>query len=367
MAQRPSQSAQGKTRQVPDIHELKHLHLSRVPLTSLRVEPLRVLLENVAATLRTLDFLDFSLQMQFCNPDRLRELYMDSVPFLKGHLHQVLRCLSAPLEALSITNCVLSEADLVHLSQCPNIDELKHLHLSRVPLTSLRAEPLRVLLETVVSTLRTLDFLDCEITDSQLDALLPALSRSAQLPKLSCLGMTSPWLAGEPAVPHRTVGQVAPGAYPALQRSTAPRALPTDGVHRWWKLQVLDFGMPIMTSRTCGVQARSFLLSKGQESEGSSAGWAKDKGSLLLKVVVDLGFEDHRLPARCPPACPEPLCPAHQAQLPGNDLSMAALENLLRHTAQLDKLPPELYPALQRSTAPRALPTDGGSTNSPLS
>uniref|UniRef100_A0A5F9CZV9 Uncharacterized protein n=1 Tax=Oryctolagus cuniculus TaxID=9986 RepID=A0A5F9CZV9_RABIT len=118
---------------------------------------------------------------QFLRLNRLRRLHMRGVSFLQDHLDRVLRCLSAPLEALSITNCVLSEADLVHLSQCPNTDELKHLYLSCVPLTSLRLEPLRVLLETVASTLRTLDFLDCEITDSQLDALLPALSRCSQL------------------------------------------------------------------------------------------------------------------------------------------------------------------------------------------
>ncbi|XP_062049842.1 PRAME family member 12-like [Lepus europaeus] len=118
---------------------------------------------------------------QFLKLHRLRRLHMRGVSFLQDRLDRVLRCLSAPLEALSITNCVLSEVDLLHLSQCPFIFELRHLYLSRVPLTSLRPESLRVLLENVAATLKTLDLLDCEITDSQLSALLPALSRCSQL------------------------------------------------------------------------------------------------------------------------------------------------------------------------------------------
>ncbi|MXQ99028.1 hypothetical protein E5288_WYG005072 [Bos mutus] len=39
----------------------------------------------------------------------LEELYLDSISFLDGRLHQVLRLLKTPLETLSITNCLISE------------------------------------------------------------------------------------------------------------------------------------------------------------------------------------------------------------------------------------------------------------------
>jgi uncharacterized protein YihD (DUF1040 family) len=118
---------------------------------------------------------------QFLNLACLQELSLDSVSFLEDHLDQVLRCLRTPLEALSMTDCQLAESDLKHLSQCPSIRQLKHLNLSGVTLTRFSPEPLRVLLERVSDTLKTLDLEDCGIRDSQLTALLPALSRCHQL------------------------------------------------------------------------------------------------------------------------------------------------------------------------------------------
>ncbi|XP_058516997.1 PRAME family member 12-like [Ochotona princeps] len=118
----------------------------------------------------------------------LRSLHMNSINFLADHLDQVLRCLKSPLETLSVTACLLSEADICYLSQCPKLSELKHLHLSGVPLTHISPKPLRVLLDRVAATLMTLNLMGCEITDSHLNAILPALSQCYQLTTLRFLG-----------------------------------------------------------------------------------------------------------------------------------------------------------------------------------
>ncbi|XP_031232833.1 PRAME family member 12-like isoform X2 [Mastomys coucha] len=118
---------------------------------------------------------------QFPNLRCLQDLSLDSVGFLKDQMDQVFRCLEAPLEILSITDCQLSESDLKSLSQCPGIRQLKHLNLSGVILTNISPEPLRVLLERVAATLKTLDLENCMIMDSQLNVFLPALSQCVQL------------------------------------------------------------------------------------------------------------------------------------------------------------------------------------------
>uniref|UniRef100_A0A8C0X021 Leucine-rich repeat-containing protein 14 n=1 Tax=Castor canadensis TaxID=51338 RepID=A0A8C0X021_CASCN len=91
------------------------------------------------------------------------------------------KCLKNPLKSLSITHCQLEESDLQCLSRCLSIRQLEHLSLRGVPLTYVSPEPLRVLLERVAETLKTLDLEDCEITDPQLTTLLPALSHCSQL------------------------------------------------------------------------------------------------------------------------------------------------------------------------------------------
>uniref|UniRef100_A0A8C0X3V2 Uncharacterized protein n=1 Tax=Castor canadensis TaxID=51338 RepID=A0A8C0X3V2_CASCN len=118
---------------------------------------------------------------EFGKFNRLQQLYMNGAYFLRGHMHQVLRCLKLPLELLSITHCQLVESDLKHLSQCPSIHQLKHLSLRGVTLSYVGPEPLQVLLERVTDTLKTLDLEDCGIRDSQFTVLLPALSHCSQL------------------------------------------------------------------------------------------------------------------------------------------------------------------------------------------
>ncbi|XP_071474662.1 PRAME family member 5-like [Marmota flaviventris] len=121
------------------------------------------------------------LTSQFRRMDCLRKFCVDAVLLLEGHLEQVLRHLKTPLETLSITNCPLSDSDWNYLSRCPNTSQLRHLDLRGIKLTNFSLEPLQILLETVAATLKSLDLEACEIADSQLQAILSALSRCSKL------------------------------------------------------------------------------------------------------------------------------------------------------------------------------------------
>lgn len=98
------------------------------------------------------------------------------------------RCLMRPLENLAITNCLLTESDVTHLSQCPSISQLKGLDLSGITLTHFSPYILQVLLEKVASTLQELYLEKCGIVDPQLEAILPALSHCFQLSSFSVCG-----------------------------------------------------------------------------------------------------------------------------------------------------------------------------------
>ncbi|XP_028641842.1 preferentially expressed antigen in melanoma-like protein 7 [Grammomys surdaster] len=118
---------------------------------------------------------------QFSKFNCLRHLNMVGVYFLKDHLNDLFRCLKTPLEFLSITLCKFSQSDLESFAQCQSLHHLKHLHLSGIILCDLSLVPLRILLEKVTDTLKTLELEHCRMTDSQLSALFPALSRCSQL------------------------------------------------------------------------------------------------------------------------------------------------------------------------------------------
>ncbi|XP_055966849.1 putative PRAME family member 26 [Sorex fumeus] len=156
---------------------------------------------------------------QFLRLHHLRELYMDSAPFLKGHLDQVLRCLRTPLETLSLTECPLLEQDLIHLGQCPNLSQLKELSLRGTSLSLVR-EPLRVLLENCVSTLQDLDLEMCGLQDSHLEVILPVLKLCSQLRILKLFGnrvskaVLVQMLCHLAGLPHLTLE-----VYPAPQES----------------------------------------------------------------------------------------------------------------------------------------------------
>ncbi|EPQ19909.1 PRAME family member 11 [Myotis brandtii] len=115
----------------------------------------------------------------------LRELYMRSPSFLPGRLDQMLRCLQTPLDLLCLTYCQrLTHSDLTHLFQCPNLRQLEILHLFGLSLADF-SEPLRALLEAVAPTLQDLGLDKCGMADSQVEAILPVLSRCHQLRKFA--------------------------------------------------------------------------------------------------------------------------------------------------------------------------------------
>ncbi|XP_070258870.1 melanoma antigen preferentially expressed in tumors-like [Myotis yumanensis] len=122
---------------------------------------------------------------QFLSLPHLQELYLDDVSILKGCLDEILRCLKTPLEALSITNCLLFERDLRHLSQHLNVSQLKSLSFSGLNLTNISSGSLQFLLERASPTLQDLDLDECGIMDPQFLDILPALSHCSQLMTLS--------------------------------------------------------------------------------------------------------------------------------------------------------------------------------------
>uniref|UniRef100_A0A8C6FXD1 Uncharacterized protein n=1 Tax=Moschus moschiferus TaxID=68415 RepID=A0A8C6FXD1_MOSMO len=115
---------------------------------------------------------------------------LDGLDVLLSHKDQP-RCLTNPLDTLGITHCLLTNSDLTHLSQCPNISQLKGLNLRGVTLTYSSPELLPGLLEKVAATLQELYLDQCGIMDSQLETILPALSHCFQLNFFSMLRHTS--------------------------------------------------------------------------------------------------------------------------------------------------------------------------------
>lgn len=112
-----------------------------------------------------------------------------SLPCFPNLIAQFLpRCLTTPLDNFAVTHCLVTESDLMHLSQCPNISQLKRLNLGGITLTDFNPELLQVLLEKVTVTLQDLDLNQCRITDTQLESVLPALSLCSQLRSISLCG-----------------------------------------------------------------------------------------------------------------------------------------------------------------------------------
>nr|XP_020731250.1 melanoma antigen preferentially expressed in tumors-like [Odocoileus virginianus texanus] len=125
---------------------------------------------------------------QFLRLHHLHDLHLESPLYLEGCLDQMLRCLVNPLDNLSITHCLLTDSDLTHLSQSPNISQLKSLNLSGVTMTYSSPELLPALLEKVSATLQELYLEQSGIRDSHLEAILPALSQCFQLTSFSMCG-----------------------------------------------------------------------------------------------------------------------------------------------------------------------------------
>ncbi|GAB1289200.1 Preferentially expressed antigen in melanoma-like protein 1 [Apodemus speciosus] len=125
---------------------------------------------------------------QFLKLKCLQVLHLDTVFFLEGHLDELFWWLKTPLETLSVIDCKLSKSDWIHISEFQCTSQLKHLNLKWVKLTHLSPEPLRVLLLKSASTLMSLDLEGCQMIDSQLSAILPALRCCTQLTKFNFHG-----------------------------------------------------------------------------------------------------------------------------------------------------------------------------------
>uniref|UniRef100_A0A287A680 PRAME nuclear receptor transcriptional regulator n=1 Tax=Sus scrofa TaxID=9823 RepID=A0A287A680_PIG len=181
-----------------------------------------------------------------------QELYLDSISFLEGRLDQVLRCLKMPLETLSITNCLISESDLMHLSRCLSISQLKDLGLNGVNLTSMSSRPLQVLIERASATLQDLDLDECGIMDSQFSALLPALRCCSQLTTFSFCGNPISMAVLESLLHHMVgLSKLSHVLYPApLESYEDVRGTLHLGclaqLHTWLKQMLQESGRPGM-------------------------------------------------------------------------------------------------------------------------
>ncbi|XDB58711.1 hypothetical protein AB1E18_012116 [Capra hircus] len=186
---------------------------------------------------------------QFLRLGHLRDLHLDSPSFLEGCLDQMLRCLKTTLHNLSITKCRLTESDLIHLSQRPNICQLKSLEMIGVTMTDFSPELLQVLLEKVAATIQELYLDQCGIMDSQFEAILPALSRCSQLSSFSLCGNLLSMAVMEKMLRHTAgLSCLSQEWYPAPQESYSPQGVPLEGRLAHLRTQLLeilrDLGQP---------------------------------------------------------------------------------------------------------------------------
>ncbi|XP_068017222.1 leucine-rich repeat-containing protein 14 [Melanerpes formicivorus] len=158
-------------------------HLTRFPnLLSLRLPysnvDVRRFVSGTDASLRR-------LAGQLGSLLRLKELNFGSSR-LSGNLQYLLSDLQTPLESLELAFCSLLPEDLNYLRNSFHAPALRKLDLSGHDFTEALLQPLRQLLERISASLLHLDLMECRLTDSQLDELLPALCRCSQL---RCLGL----------------------------------------------------------------------------------------------------------------------------------------------------------------------------------
>ena len=127
------------------------------------------------------------------------------------------------MDHLAITKCWLTESDLTHLSQHPNIRQLKGLELSGVTMINFSIEILHILLEQVAATLQELNSEQCGITEFQLESILPALSCCSQLRTFSLCGSVLSMAIMEKLLSHTTgLINLSEEFYPASQESYSP-------------------------------------------------------------------------------------------------------------------------------------------------
>ncbi|XP_042128601.2 PRAME family member 12-like [Peromyscus maniculatus bairdii] len=158
------------------MRNLRKLHLTQIYLRTDRVGCPTLTYTEEKCAIKVLS--------QFSKLNCLQHFSMNGVYLSSDHMKPLFRCLKTPLESLCITVCQLSQSDLKHLSQRQRLCHLKHLVLNGVDLSKIRPTHLRVLLENVADTLQNLELMNCKMKDSQLSALLSALSQCSQLTRV---------------------------------------------------------------------------------------------------------------------------------------------------------------------------------------
>uniref|UniRef100_G1QFZ7 Uncharacterized protein n=1 Tax=Myotis lucifugus TaxID=59463 RepID=G1QFZ7_MYOLU len=195
----------------------------------------------------------------------LRDLNMDSPSFLRGRLDQMLRCLQTPLDKLSIRNCQrLTHSDLTHLLQCPNLRQLKSLHLFDLRLADFSLEPLLALLEAVAPTLQVLGLDHCGMADSQVEAILPVLSRCQQLRDFTMFENN-------------------------FSVATVEKLLPTAGLH---SLEIELYPVPLECYRTQGTVNQERLALIRAELTGTLRELGQPRSILLATKHCTWHFHD---------------------------------------------------------------------------
>ena len=123
---------------------------------------------------------------------------------------------------LAVTNWQLTESDLPHLSQSPNMHQLKGLDLSGVTMMDFSPEVLHVLLEQVAATLQELNLVHCGITESQRESILSAMRHCSSLGPSFCVE-TSFLAILEKLLSHTTgMSKLSDEFDPAPQKSSSP-------------------------------------------------------------------------------------------------------------------------------------------------
>uniref|UniRef100_A0A8D1YF87 Uncharacterized protein n=1 Tax=Sus scrofa TaxID=9823 RepID=A0A8D1YF87_PIG len=194
---------------------------------------------------------------QFLRLHHLRDLHLECVcDHNKCELMAwfVPRCLDHPLDNLSITYTLLTESDMTHLSQSSNIRQLKGLDLSGVMLAKFSPELLQVLLEKVAATLQELDLDLCGITDSQFEAILPALCHCSQLRYFSLRGNFLSMANMEKILRHvARLPNLSHEWYPAPQESYSPQGVPLEGRLKEIQAEVLEILKDLGRTRTIRI------------------------------------------------------------------------------------------------------------------
>ncbi|XP_039730793.1 melanoma antigen preferentially expressed in tumors-like isoform X1 [Pteropus medius] len=116
--------------------------------------------------------------------DNLQDISLSSF-YLKNQLQKLLRVLPPDMDTFYLSSCGLSNRDVTALSQSPQATHIMLLDLSNNEIVSEDYGPFQTLLENVSGTLQHLEVNNCQITDSALSAVLPALSRCTRLRVLS--------------------------------------------------------------------------------------------------------------------------------------------------------------------------------------